>query len=184
MVYGTGPTAPDKKTEREGNYTMKRILFLIPAVVLLVGLSGCCCNRPAACGDSCTIDGSCSTCVDCPETCQSYDCDGGTCDSGTCDGGMCDGGMCDGGTCVQDCGYATGRGQGLGDRCRGFLSGLCPWGRGCGNRAAAGAGDGAFGQGASDGAFGQGTGGVVTYPYYTTRGPRDFLAKNPRGIGP
>lgn len=24
----------------------------------------------------------------------------------------------------------------------------------------------------------------VTYPYYTTRGPRDFLAKNPRGIGP
>jgi hypothetical protein len=24
----------------------------------------------------------------------------------------------------------------------------------------------------------------VTYPYYTTRGPRDFLAENPRGIGP
>ena len=23
----------------------------------------------------------------------------------------------------------------------------------------------------------------VTYPYYTTRGPRDFLAPNPRGIG-
>ncbi len=26
--------------------------------------------------------------------------------------------------------------------------------------------------------------GAVTYPYYTTRGPRDFLASNPRGIGP
>ncbi len=26
--------------------------------------------------------------------------------------------------------------------------------------------------------------GVVTYPYYTTRGPRDFLARNPRSIGP
>lgn len=26
--------------------------------------------------------------------------------------------------------------------------------------------------------------GAVTYPYYTSRGPRDFLAKNPRGIGP
>ena len=26
--------------------------------------------------------------------------------------------------------------------------------------------------------------GAVTYPYYTTRGPRDFLAKNPRSIGP
>ena len=26
--------------------------------------------------------------------------------------------------------------------------------------------------------------GNVSYPYYTTRGPRDFLAPNPRGIGP
>lgn len=24
----------------------------------------------------------------------------------------------------------------------------------------------------------------ITYPYYTTRGPRDFLDPNPRGIGP
>lgn len=24
----------------------------------------------------------------------------------------------------------------------------------------------------------------VTYPYYSNRGPRDFLAPNPRGIGP
>ncbi len=26
--------------------------------------------------------------------------------------------------------------------------------------------------------------GTVAYPYYTTRGPRDFLAKNPPSIGP
>ncbi len=26
--------------------------------------------------------------------------------------------------------------------------------------------------------------GQVTYPYYTNRGPRDFLVDNPRGIGP
>ena len=26
--------------------------------------------------------------------------------------------------------------------------------------------------------------GTVTYPYYTTRGPRDFLANNPPSIGP
>lgn len=26
--------------------------------------------------------------------------------------------------------------------------------------------------------------GTITYPYYTTRGPRDFLAQNPPGIGP
>jgi hypothetical protein len=25
---------------------------------------------------------------------------------------------------------------------------------------------------------------TVVYPYYTTRGPRDFLAADPRGIGP
>ena len=25
---------------------------------------------------------------------------------------------------------------------------------------------------------------TVVYPYYTTRGPRDFLSANPRGIGP
>ena len=27
-------------------------------------------------------------------------------------------------------------------------------------------------------------GGAITYPYYTIRGPRDFLAEQPRGIGP
>lgn len=26
--------------------------------------------------------------------------------------------------------------------------------------------------------------GASTYPYYTTRGPRDYLARNPRSIGP
>lgn len=26
--------------------------------------------------------------------------------------------------------------------------------------------------------------GTVAYPYYTTRGPRDFLARNPQSIGP
>ncbi len=25
---------------------------------------------------------------------------------------------------------------------------------------------------------------AITYPYYTVRGPRDFLAKNPPSIGP
>ncbi len=32
-------------------------------------------------------------------------------------------------------------------------------------------------------AMGQGMG-QITYPYYTTRGPRDFLAENPRSPGP
>lgn len=34
------------------------------------------------------------------------------------------------------------------------------------------------------GAYGGPAGGQVAYPYYTTRGPRDFLSPNPRSIGP
>ena len=26
--------------------------------------------------------------------------------------------------------------------------------------------------------------GTITYPYYTTRGPRDFLARSPQPLGP
>jgi len=29
-----------------------------------------------------------------------------------------------------------------------------------------------------------GPGGTVSYPYYTTRGPRDFLETHPQSIGP
>lgn len=36
----------------------------------------------------------------------------------------------------------------------------------------------------ADGAMAGNTHGHVAYPYYTNRGPRDFLADNPRGIGP
>jgi hypothetical protein len=40
-------------------------------------------------------------------------------------------------------------------------------------------------RGAEDMGFGGGPlTGQVTYPYYTIRGPRDFLDPNPRGIGP
>ena len=62
------------------------------------------------------------------------------------------------------------------------------FGKGCG--AGGGGGCGADGCGAGgcracahDAGMGQYGGpatGAVTYPYYTTRGPRDFLAKNPR----
>lgn len=37
----------------------------------------------------------------------------------------------------------------------------------------------------SNGAFDDGPpGGQVAYPYYTNRGPRDFLVRNPQSIGP
>jgi hypothetical protein len=39
------------------------------------------------------------------------------------------------------------------------------------------------GNGGDQAAAGPATG-AITYPYYTNRGPRDFLAKNPASIGP
>ena len=40
-------------------------------------------------------------------------------------------------------------------------------------------------QGAVVGAPGAGpAAGAVTYPYYTTRGPRDYFDKNPESVGP
>jgi hypothetical protein len=39
-------------------------------------------------------------------------------------------------------------------------------------------------QGPQDGQQQAGAGGVVSWPYYTVRGPRDFLETNPQSIGP
>jgi hypothetical protein len=96
---------------------MKRALFVLLAVIVLAGLSGCC-NVPMGCS---WLPGFCNTC---PGTCQS---------SNAC------------------------------EACRGRGCGLC-----CGAREAC------------DGP----PTGAITYPYYTNRGPRDFLAQDPRGIGP
>ncbi len=54
----------------------------------------------------------------------------------------------------------------------------CPLGP-CGAGSSGGACAGAPENGASYAATG-----AITYPYYTSRGPRDFLATNPRSIGP
>jgi hypothetical protein len=50
-------------------------------------------------------------------------------------------------------------------------------------QAAPGAGHFGTDERAMAGAGGPPTG-AVAYPYYTTRGPRDFLAENPPSIGP
>ena len=72
--------------------------------------------------------------------------------------------------CCNKCGPYPGCGQGCGP-------GGCP-AAGCGP-----AGPSPYGPDGGAAYDGPPTGGV-TYPYYTTRGPRDFLADNPRGIGP
>jgi len=104
---------------------MNRILMSVCAVVILVGVSGCHCNR-GSCSDRC------------------YDCDKGL------------------------LGHLADKFHGEGD----------------GGHLGLGNGNGHFNRGAG-GPYAAGpASAAITYPYYTTRGPRDFLAKNPRGIGP
>ena len=96
------------------------------------------------------------SCAQAPENCQSC---GEACDNGTVNG--------------TDPGNDPGSGapcpacRGLGCRlCRGWYHPGGP--------------EGPEGQEAAPGP----ATGAVTYPYYTVRGPRDFLAKNPPSIGP
>ena len=121
---------------------MKPAFAFLTMAVVLVGLTGCgsVAGLLSPHGHG-LIDGSCGHCDDCPETCQSCDCDG-------CGPQYC--GDCD----YDGCGRV--RGCGLLDR-------MC-CGRPCVNP-------------------GPPTG-AVTYPYYTVRGPRDFLMKTPRPLGP
>jgi hypothetical protein len=89
--------------------------------------------------------------------CQSGECEDGSCPPGNCQ-------ECEGGVCHP---RQTGRYGGLAKHH------LSP----AEKAALAGSDYGALGP------AGPPTGGVA-YPYYTTRGPRDFLAKNPPSIGP
>ncbi|MFM8985969.1 MAG: hypothetical protein ACKONH_07925 [Planctomycetia bacterium] len=89
--------------------------------------------------------------------CQSSECEDGTCPTGACQ-------ECEGGACHPP---HTGRYGGLAKHH------LSP----AEKAALAGSNYGALGP------AGPPTG-AVAYPYYTTRGPRDFLAKCPPSIGP
>jgi hypothetical protein len=94
--------------------------------------------------------------------CQSGECEEGTCPDGACQDGACQ--ECEGGVCHP---RHAGRYGGLAKHH------LTPEER----AALAGSNYGASGP------AGPPTG-AVAYPYYTTRGPRDFLAKCPPSIGP
>ena len=87
--------------------------------------------------------------------CESGDCGSGDCGSGDCGSGGCG---TEGAPCAS-CGGAPGGHASSGDRA-------------------------AARQAAAEAEYAGPMGPQVTYPYYTNRGPRDFLAKNPRAIGP
>jgi hypothetical protein len=64
----------------------------------------------------------------------------------------------------------------------GCATGDC--GGGCGGGCASCGGGGYGGSGGYVSGPDDSMGGIVSYPYYTTRGPRDYLAEAPRSIGP
>ena len=97
---------------------------------------------------------------------------GGHCRDGACEPGPCEDGGCPTGGC-REC-----QGNACRPRHGGRYGGLAKHHLSPEEKAAlAGSDYGALGP------AGPPTGGVA-YPYYTTRGPRDFLAKNPPSIGP
>lgn len=112
-----------------------------------------------ACQDGACQDGACQD-----GACESGACQGGVCPTGGCKSGACQGGDCEDGACHK--------------RHVGRYGGLAKHHLSPEEKAALEASD--YG---ATGPAGPPTG-AVAYPYYTTRGPRDFLAKCPPSIGP
>ena len=111
----------------------------------------------------------------CRGNCGSGDACCGGCEDGCCGGGCdsgCSDGCCGGGGrgCSSGCSDCGGRGCGLCQRLAGRVaSGFCPHGGGYPE---------SYNYNPSPPT------GQVAYPYYTVRGPRDFLRNNPPSIGP
>jgi len=141
----------------KGIQIMKRMLFALLAATALGASSGCCCLENW--------------------WCRPWGCCGG-CNDG-CGGGCGD--SCGGG--CSSCGGQYGQ-QGNGGP-QGYAQNSRNCGpRGCGQNGC-GHGNNQYQYGPDQYADDSGPpSGQVTYPYYTNRGPRDFLARNPRTIGP
>lgn len=138
---------------------MKRAFYLLLAMAAASLGGGCQLYQHMhgpACQDGCGCPGGCGgACASCP--------------NGQCANGQC--GECDGHPDPYEILH-------LGQQGPSQRSGVLSWlgyHNGPGGPLA-GAGDAQAAPGPSAGA--------VSYPYYTNRGPRDFLSPNPRGIGP
>ncbi len=124
--------------------------------------------------------------TDCCNTCGDTSCGG--CETGTCDTG-CDTGSCDScdtgcpsGTCSPGrCGCGPLKGRLAGGRLAERLGAGSLRSPGCDTRSGINILDRLLG---SKREVAPAPTGPVGYPYYTTRGPRDFLLANPPSIGP
>ena len=149
---------------------MKRAIFAMAALTLVATSSGCCCFEKMfcwGCGSAYGHEGPCQ----------------GGCGQGCGGGGCSDCGMAGGSVTEQ--GYADG---GTPDEYQSFGPGSYAQKPGHPGKNHPAEGHPMVHQRRNAGgqyefAAGPPTGGV-SYPYYTNRGPRDFLARNPRSIGP
>ena len=133
---------------------MKRMLLTLSAIALLAGLNGCCWPRCPGI-PGCILGGG----GNCLSKCAG-------CDSASTSG--CPAGC----EACGDAGYETCGEAGCGT-CGGPKAEPCGL---LGRFRRGGGAEEAFTPGPPTGA--------ITYPYYTNRGPRDFLAENPPSIGP
>jgi len=143
---------------------MKRATFALLALVCLAGSSGCCCMDRLFCWG---CRGPCAYGNEGPNYGGGCGCGGGGCSD--CGGYASRSDMSGGG------GYADERG------------GRMPPEAVAARRHPAQGHPHAYQRRNSGGEYEFAAGpptGAVSYPYYTTRGPRDFLARNPRSIGP
>ncbi len=144
---------------------MRRALLLLIGTTLLAASTGCgICDemfgfhRPWGGGD-CGCNNGCG--------CGGGACANGACGNGACANGACGNGGCENGACGNGaCGDPNGYGDGGNGYANNGGHGQLPRGVG----------------GTYVGPQGPPTG-AVAYPYYTTRGPRDFLVNNPPSIG-
>lgn len=159
---------------------MKRMLWTLLTITFLAGVSGCCwppCPRLPGCILGCgrpSLPGTCGQCGG--AGCES--CSGGSCEN--CGGAGCE--NCGPAGCQSDSSVACESCGGAGcEACNGVACGRCgrPRAAACGFPGRIGS----AGREADQFTPGPPTG-TITYPYYTNRGPRDFLAKNPPSIGP
>ena len=157
------------------------------AGALFHGLKPCSCDSACDCGDCCECTCGCpeDCCCECSCGCAEDCCCGDECCGDGCCGECCD---CDNGGCGlidrMRCRGGCGLGGGCGacSACGGRGCGLCQ--RVAGRLAAGGCCPHSGGYPASYNFTPGPQSGQTAYPYYTTRGPRDFLMCNPAPLGP
>jgi hypothetical protein len=175
----------------------RTLLVLALAISSSAGCRAVCPPTSHGCGDACAVGGEGCGPVGCCESCGNEQCNNGSpCGCLQNSGGACFGRFCCNSGCgvpgVHDCSACDSPGWGCNgygycpDGCRGACGGHGPLLRNgycccCGKPAPScccASGDHRYN-------FMPGPPvGQTAYPYYTVRGPRDFLQANPPGLGP